>query len=236
MMITLYCSYFGKLQAMDRYPATCYFPCRFFSCTMVLSHKERQDPNLPQPILSFPVHRDDLYIYTLPMIQVYSDSFKLSQAYYDDIVFSLPISQMECPCGESGSLILYGSYRRKVKSCGSMLVLRIQRVRCRKCGKTHAILLSSLVPCSQISLQDQQRIIYCAYTSGRCSDVMEQNPLVDENNVKHILRQFRRYWKERILSLCLLVADELVLPCFSRFSMQFMQVRHIPNVLFHLPT
>ena len=101
---------------------------------------------------------------------------------------------------------------------------------------TAAILLSSLVPCSLISLQDQQRIIYCAYTSGRCSDVMEQNPLVDENNVKHILRQFRRYWKERILSLCLLVADELVLPCFSRFSMQFMQVRHIQNVLFHLPT
>ena len=68
------------------------------------------------------------------MIQVYTDSFKLSQDYYNDIVFSLPLDRMECTCGESGSLIFYGFYKRSVKYYGTVLILRIQRVRCRKCG------------------------------------------------------------------------------------------------------
>ena len=172
------------------------FPHRVFSCTMILSHKERQDQNLPQPILSSPVHRDSLYIYTVTMIQVYTDSFKLSQDYYNNIVFSLPLDRMECTCGASGSLIFYGSYNRSVKCGGTVLVLRIQRVRCRKCGKTHAILLSSLIPYSMISLQDQQQIIYHALTAGSCSDVMDRNPLIDETNVRHILRRFRMYWQD----------------------------------------
>lgn len=212
------------------------FPYLYFSCTMILLHKERQDPNLPQPILSFPVHRDCLYIYTMTMIQVYTDSFKLSQDFYNDIVLSLPLDRMEFTCGEFGSLVFYGFYNRSVKYHGVVLVLRIQRVRCRKCGKTHAILLSSLVPCSQIRLQDQQQIIYHALTPGSCSDVMDRNPLVDENNAKHILRRFRRFWQDRLLSLGLLVLDELVRPCFSHFSLQFMQIRRIPNLLFQLPT
>lgn len=126
------------------------------------------------------------------MIQVYTDSFKLSQDYYDRVIFSLPIRQLECSCGEAGSLIFYGFYNRKVKSDGELIVFRIRRVKCRKCGKTHAILPASLVPCSQISLQDQQQIIYDASKPGHCSGVMERNPLVDENNAGHILRQFRR--------------------------------------------
>ena len=171
------------------------------------------------------------------MIQVYTDSFKLSQDFYDDIVFSLPLDQMECSCGESGLLIFYGFYKRSVKYDGTVLVLRIQRVRCRKCGKTHAILLSSLIPYSQISLQDQQQIIYDLSTTGSCSGVMDRNPLIDENNARHILRRFRRYWQERIRSLGLLVTDELVRPCFSHFSRQFMQIRRIPNLFFaFLPT
>ena len=170
------------------------------------------------------------------MIQVYSDSFKLSQDYYDRLIFSLPIHQLECSCGETGFLIFYGFYNRKVKSDGELIVLRIQRVKCRKCGKTHAILPASLVPCSQISLQDQQQIIYDASKSGHCSGVMERNPLVDENNAGHILRQFRRHWQDRLISLGLSVTDRLVRPCFLHFSMQFMQVRRIPNVLFCLPT
>ena len=116
------------------------------------------------------------------MIQVYTDSFKLSQDYYDRVIFSLPLHQLECSCGEAGSLIFYGFYNRKVKSDGELIVFRIQRVKCRKCGKTHAILPASLVPCSQISLQDQQQIIYDASKPGHCSGVMERNPLVDENN------------------------------------------------------
>ncbi len=172
----------------------------------------------------------------MTMIQVYMDSFKLSQDYYNDIVFSLPLDRMECTCGESGSLIFYGFYKRSVKYDGTVLVLRIQRVRCRKCGKTHAILLSSLIPYSQISLQDQQQIIYDLSTTGSCSGVMDRNPLIDENNARHILRRFRRYWQERIRSLGFFVTDELVLPCFSHFSLQFMQIHRIPNILFELPT
>ncbi|MFQ6823289.1 MAG: DUF6431 domain-containing protein [Agathobacter sp.] len=39
------------------------------------------------------------------------------------------------------------------------LCFRICRVRCESCRKTHALLLSSMVPYSQISLKDQISVI-----------------------------------------------------------------------------
>ena len=60
---------------------------------------------------------------------------------------------------------------------------------CSQCGHTHSLLLSSIVPYSQIPLADQAGI-----TTGEAEKVMERNPLIDENSVRYILRQFRKHW------------------------------------------
>ena len=85
----------------------------------------------------------------------------ISQKSYDGIVGSIQLFNVTCTCGTKGCLIRYGHYHRHVKLSSSLISLRIQRVWCKHCGTSHAILLSALVPYSQIILDDQQQILLC---------------------------------------------------------------------------
>ena len=163
----------------------------------------------------------------------------ISQDFYDTVINSLQFHQLTCTCGHSGCLTIHAYYSRKVKlPDGSSIRLRILRVKCSECGRTHAILLSSLVPCSQISLSIHLTITQ-AYEDS-------QNPLVactdsgsiDENHVKRIIRTYLCHWKERLLSARITLSSigDLVCGCFSFYSAQFMQIRRTPNTLFAIPT
>ena len=116
--------------------------------------------------------------------------------------------------------------------------LRICRVRCSECGRTHAILPSSIVPYDRIPLSDQHRII-CAYEDGSDRNaVCEDNPSVDENNVKSVIRRYLLFWLQRLLAeaIRLTKIPSLILDCFSFYSMQFMQIRRTPCLLFTTTT
>ena len=118
----------------------------------------------------------------------------------------------------------------------SFLCLLVQRVLCTECRHTHALLPSLLVPYSQATLKDQQDII-CALEDHRpADDVMQRNLLIDENNVKYILRQFRSHWRQRLLSIGLSVSGSLPVPCLSLYRRQFMQIHRTRNILFVPPT
>ena len=60
---------------------------------------------------------------------------------------------------------------------------------------------------------------------------MESNLLIDENNVKYIIRQFKKHWKQRLLAEALDIMDELAVPCLRIYSRQFMQVHRTRNKL-----
>ena len=155
-----------------------------------------------------------------------------SQKIYNDILDSLQFHQLKCPCGCSGMLIRHGSYNRTLKFQGESLQLSILRLKCKSCGHTHAILPSAVVPYSQIPLKDQQDILAASAQGESTEPVMNRNPLIDENNVKSLLRQYRKHWKERLSSIGVTLSQELVTPCFSHFSRQFMQMKKTPNLLF----
>ena len=155
---------------------------------------------------------------------------------YYTFLQSLNLFAIECTCHKKGCLIFYGWYKRKVKLPSKLLTLSIQRVRCRECGRTHALIPSVLVPYSQITLKDQQDILILAESGLPPAEVLERNPRVDENNAKHIIRQYNKHWKERLLSISLSVRDSLTIPCLSAFSRQFMQIHKTPNILFPTPT
>ena len=82
-----------------------------------------------------------------------------SQKIYDRIVDSIPLFSVQCTCGAKGCLIRYGHYRRNVKLFSNLITLVVQRVWCKQCGTSHAILLSAFVPYSQICLNDQQQVL-----------------------------------------------------------------------------
>lgn len=162
----------------------------------------------------------------------------ISQKIYDDVINSLQFHRLTCTCGRSGCLTIHGYYHRTVKSGDCGLRLRVCRVICSECGRTHALLLSSIVPYSQISLPDQIDIICHSESDRDFSAVMDATPSIDESSVRSVIRRFRQHWKQRLLSedIPLAASTAFVRRCFFSFHRQFMQVKRTPNLLFLTPT
>ena len=162
----------------------------------------------------------------------------VSQDFYDKTIYNLQFHQLVCTCGHSGCLTIHGYYKRSVKCGNSCLHLRICRVICSECGHSHALLLSSLVPYSQISTKEQIDIISHSESDGDFSHVMNNTPSIDESCVRSVIRCFRQHWKQRLLSEALepIPTASFIKRCFGAFRRQFMQVKCIPNILFLTPT
>lgn len=162
----------------------------------------------------------------------------VSQDFYDKTIYNLQFHRLVCTCGHSGCLSIHGYYNRSVKHGDSCLRLRICRVICSECGKTHALLLSSMVPYSQIPTSKQVDIIRHSQTDGDFSEIMDNTPSIDENCIRSLIRRFRRHWQQRLSSetIPFLPISDLVRRCFSAFWCQFMQIKCTPNILFLTPT
>lgn len=158
----------------------------------------------------------------------------LSQDFYDSLISNIQFHQLPCTCGHSACLKIHGYYTRGIKQSSGVLPLRICRVRCSVCGRTHALIPSSLVPYSLISLTDQVEIISSSLCGTSAREVMAANPSIDENNVFSILRRFRRFWQQRLLSESIPITPfpQLVCRCFAAFQRQFLQIKCTPNLLF----
>lgn len=173
------------------------------------------------------------------MITIKAENYNLiSQDFYNKAIDSLDLNLISCTCGHSGCLIRYGSYKRNVQLKDEIITLTVVRVYCTACGHTHALLLSSLVPYSQIPLNVQISAIH-AYESGlSLTNILTDQCFIDENNLKAVIRSYRLHWKERLRSAGLAVSEwiSLVNGCFSHFSRQFMQIKTTINKLFLLPT
>lgn len=154
---------------------------------------------------------------------------KFSQDYYDSVINSLQFHQLTCTCGHSACLTIHGYYTRGVFLPENLQYLRICRVKCSQCGKTHAILPASLVPYDRISLADQHRII-CDFESGSdWNAVCEENPSIDENNVKAVIRRYLLFWLQRLLSGMIRLSSipDLIRSCIALYSLQFMQIHRV---------
>lgn len=172
------------------------------------------------------------------MIMLYGSDFNhFSQESYDFIVNSLVLHQVKCTCGHCGCLRPYGSYWRCIIRNNGKQRFRIRRVICSECGRTHALLLDAFVPYSQIPLAVHHQVII-ASEKGVHPDTICGTEFIDENNVKSILRRYRRFWQQRLLSesIDLTPLPTLIRKCFSHYRMQFMQIRGTVNKLFLLPT
>ena len=158
----------------------------------------------------------------------------LTPYFYNMVINNLQFHRLTCPCGRSGCLCVHGYYNRSVKTPDGKLVFRICRVICRCCGHTHAILLSSMVPYSQVAFSDHLSIIN-NYECGKSQDaVMNSNPLIDEGCYRYIISRYKKHWCQKLRSehISLIPALKLINSCFAFFSRQFMQIKNTPNVLF----
>lgn len=161
----------------------------------------------------------------------------LTQEFYNSVISELPFHRLKCSCGHSGCLAIHGYYQRSVITRNGKVRLTICRVKCSECGHTHALLLSSMVPYSQIPAQIQQEIAI-AYENDANRNVVCSHSGIDENNVKSVIRRYVRFWRERLRAarIGLSFINELISACFSDYSRQFMQIRGTFNKLVPAPT
>ncbi len=162
------------------------------------------------------------------------DCKHISQSFYDSVINRIQFHQITCTCGHRACLTIHGYYQRSIKLPRGTIRLRICRVRCSACGKTHALLLSSIVPYSQIRTFDQQQICITYEQQLSPVSVCDSNPQIDENNIKAVLRNYRHRWREMLFSLRISLSSTLMLvhSCFANYSLQFMQIHRGPNRLF----
>ena len=172
------------------------------------------------------------------MITILAENYNtISQEIYDKIVGSLEIKQLSCTCGHSGCLERHASYSRSLRILGEKITFQILRVRCRECGRTHAILLSVMVPYSQIPYADQKSVVANYENGGTSNEVLNRNCLIEEREISYIICRYKRHWKERLASIGVNTTDENLLSrCFEVFGRGFMQIKKTPNILFALPT
>ncbi len=170
------------------------------------------------------------------MITFNSDKINtLNQNSYNNLINTIDFKSVTCSCGHTGTLTRHSYYTRNVKVYGGFKVrISILRVKCSSCGKTHAILPSCIVPYSQILLNDHIRIIINYEENLPANDVMNDNPLIDESNVSYIIRNYKKYWKQRLISCSILLNEhtsDFISKCFMYFSRQFMQIKCTTNIL-----
>lgn len=162
------------------------------------------------------------------------ESNPITPNFYNKVLNHLPFHQLTCPCGHSGCLSVHGYYYRFVKTPVGKLRFRICRVICEVCGHSHAILLSSMVPYSQVSSADHVSIISNYENGSAQNSVMDSNPSIDESNYRYIIRNYLTYWREKLISEKIVLSSfpKLIHSCFACFSRQFMQIKSTPNILF----
>ncbi len=162
----------------------------------------------------------------------------ISQDFYDKTISDLQFHQLVCTCGRSGCLTIHGYYNRSIKHGDSRITLRICRVICSECGRTHALLLSSMVPYSHTPTLQQMDIIRHSLTDGNFSEIMDNTPSIDESCVRSIILRFRQFWKQRLLSegISFMPDNHFIKRCFLAFQRQFMQIKCTPNILYLTPT
>lgn len=154
-----------------------------------------------------------------------------TQKTYNQFLDTIQFHRLSCSCGSSGCLIKHAYYERRVKTPDGCITIRILRVICKYCHKTHAIFPECIVPYSQILLKDHLKIIQTHLSQGSFEQVMMSNLYIDESNIRYIIRQYLRYWKERITAFALVLGDTISFHCLKTLKRQFMQIKCIQNIL-----
>lgn len=156
------------------------------------------------------------------MISLKIDNFKdeLNQQFYDEHINLIDIHSLSCTCGSHDNVI-HGYYKRKVRTDKENIKLRIVRIRCKGCGKTHAILLSLIIPYKSVCLNTSIRII----KKDNIDSLMTSNIQIDEQIIFRIRKIFNEKYKKWMTLSKLTFNDDLVFKSFIDFKSNFLQVR-----------
>lgn len=112
---------------------------------------------------------------------------------------------LECPYCHSYDYILWGHYERNVIFFSSdnttltSMVLSVQRVKCKSCGKTHALLPFGIIPYKQFTDEVITKIINELFNSN--IDELSKKHLIDITVIKNWMFDLKKKHLPRITTL-----------------------------------
>lgn len=148
----------------------------------------------------------------------------VSQESYDQTLERLNRQTIQCSECKQIGLNINGYYYHSFKqSCYPYKIkILVTQLICPCCGKTHAILLCTMVPWSQISLQDTIRIVETK-NSEETRQLLNDHDGLNEEDIKRTKRIFRKQWKERLAGYRIEIDKDLTMNCICCHKRQFMQ-------------
>lgn len=152
----------------------------------------------------------------------------ISLSCYTQLTSALKLPDIQCPCCENCGMHIFAYYQRYVKNSDSpeKTKLRILRVRCDNdnCRVTHAVLPSTIVPYSQITMSDTISIIE-AQSKDDTRKILYANLLISIEDIRKIKLKFKNFWKSRIQNIkASMGSDSFFIECISVYKMHFMQL------------
>ena len=116
--------------------------------------KGKKDRNPNRPKLDFyPRSKNNM------IITNFSKNFNINQSNYNNIVSSLDLEAIPCPCCKHHHWNFHGSYCRSIRNGEDKKIISITRIKCMHCHSTHAILLKGMIPFSSLSYSEILSII-----------------------------------------------------------------------------
>lgn len=159
---------------------------------------------------------------------LYKDNSNIQSVYDDFINNEIDFFKLKCPCGHTGHLTRHAYYTRTVRTVRGIIRIKILRVICSICKKTHAVMMHHIIPYSSILFNQHIQII--SSSIGQLDKLMS-NYNIDEAHIKYIKKQYLCHWKQRLISYHLLIDSYLIKNCFKFFNRQFMQIKYLSNIL-----
>jgi hypothetical protein len=80
--------------------------------------------------------------------------------------FALPDRCPHPECHAADSLIRWGTYQRWACTAGAAYMMRVQRIRCKVCGRTHSLLPDFLHPYRHYVIRLLQHVVYLYLIAG----------------------------------------------------------------------
>lgn len=93
------------------------------------------------------------------------------ESIYNEEIMNLDFNNIKCPkCGCIGEYDVKGYYTRTIIINNYSIRIKIKRIKCNHCGKTHALLFMDFVPYFQLSSKDSETLFLNDFKSNVYSD------------------------------------------------------------------
>ncbi len=172
------------------------------------------------------------------MISFYTDNFNISQKFYSDSILSLDFNRIECSCHSVNCLSIHAYYYRFVKTPVGKIPIRILRLRCSHCGRTHALISASFIPYTQRSFIDTIKVfLHVQNHEFFFMDFFHHIPSISPADIPHLKFVFAR-WCSLFHNHEIMFSNPpnlISAHCLFYFHCNFSQLRFRSTDIFYLP-